>query len=164
MTNSVLDRIKQNNFEDLAGASLSFKVPLTRAFLNWNVQRSLPDKIESIKIRSIQGRIIVLNIETMIPLLPVFDITVELYEILPIPQLELKMKIVDGLGWLARNVADKLLPDGMDIDGKTLIIDLHQILFKNTKYKTLVDKITYARFTGAKDKLLLEFELHHNPL
>lgn len=159
MAHSLLERIRQGDFKDLAGTVLYFNIPLTRSFLNWNIQQSLPDKIESIKIKSIQGSIIALNVETTIPLLPDFDITLELYEILSLPRLELKMKIIDGLGWLARSVVNKLLPDGMDIDGKILTVDLYHFMFENTKYRTLVDKIAFARWVAAKDKLLLEFEL-----
>ncbi len=159
MTTALLDRIRQNNFKALAGTSLHFKIPLTRAFINWNAKQALPDKIESIKIQSIQGRIIMVNIETTIPLLPVFDITLELYEKVRLPQLAVSMKIVDGLGWLARSVVDKFLPAGIDLHDKVLTIDLRHFLSGNKKYGTLLDKITFAQWAGATDKLLLELEL-----
>lgn len=159
MTNQVLERIQQGNFKDLAGTNLYVKVPLTRAFINWNAQQFLPDKIESIKVTSIQDRIIILKVETTIPLVPVFDITLELYENLPPPQLELKLRIIDGLGWIARSVVDTLLPDGMDIDGKVLTINLAHFLFKNKKYQPIAHKITSARCIGGKDRLFLEFQL-----
>ncbi len=159
MTNSVLDRIQQGDFKDLAGSSLYFKVPLTRAFINWNVQKLLPNRIESINVKAMQGRTMDLSIETTIPLLPVFDITVELYDSLSPPQLVLKMRIVDGLGWLARKALDGFLPEGMDIDGKILTIDLYHFFFEKSKYKSLVNKITYIRLGGTKDKLIVEFEL-----
>ncbi|MCY7328078.1 MAG: hypothetical protein LH618_05995 [Saprospiraceae bacterium] len=159
MTNQVLERLQQGNFKDLAGTNLHVKVPLTRAFINWNAQQSLPDKIESVKVKSIQGRIIVLQVETTIPLVPVFDITLELYENLSLPQLKLKLKIIAGLGWIARSVVDTLLPDGMDIEGKVLTINLFHFIFKNKKYRTIAHKITSARWIGGQDKLILEFEL-----
>ncbi len=159
MTNPVLDRIEQGNFKDLAGSSLYSKIPLTRAFINWNLKQLLPDKIKSIHVKAMHGRTMDLNIETTIPLVPVFDITVELYESLVPPQLELKIRIVDGLGWLARKAVDGFLPEGMDIDGKILTVDLYHFFFKNSKYKSLANKITYVRLGGSKDKLLVEFEL-----
>ena len=133
------------------------KIPLTREFLNSNLEQLSVSNIRYIKIDSIADRTARISIKTT--LLVSLHLTVEVQEELDGKRLGLRMKITDGLGRIGQSVVDSLLPDGMSIMDDVAYINLRHFLFKDAEYQPFLDKITRAAIAGGNDRLFLEVEL-----
>ncbi|MBV6441506.1 MAG: hypothetical protein DYG98_06195 [Haliscomenobacteraceae bacterium CHB4] len=157
MANVLLEKIRSGDFSDFSGASLSMKIPLTREFLNRNLEKLTISNVKQIKIDSITGSTVLIQIKTA--LLVSLSITVEVQEELEKGTFGLRMKITDGLGRIGRSVIDSLLPYGMRITDDVVYINLRHFLLKGLENQALIDKITRAVLTGGDDRLYLELDL-----
>lgn len=157
MANLIIEKIRSGDFSDFKGASLSMKIPLTREFLNRNLEQLTVSNIKNIKIDAITNKTVLIRIKTA--LLVSLSITVEVQEEMEKETLGLSMKITDGLGRIGRSVIDSLLPYGMRITNDIVYINLRHFLFKNLENQALLDKITRAILTGGDDRLYLELDL-----
>ncbi len=158
MENLLLYKLQNGDFSDIEGTSISVKLPLTREFLNWNLEQLSINNIKSIKIDYIkENRMSAIAIKTK--LLVRLNIFLEILEDMEGSDLRLRMRITDGLGRIGRSIVNNLLPHGMSITNGIININLQYFLFDNFEYKHLLDKITYAKFTGGEDKIFLELQL-----
>lgn len=153
MENTLLHRLEQRRFEDLRGARLHLELPVSRTLLNWYVRQLESATIDDVEIVAIRGAEVEVAVRTDIPFFKNRTLIARFHE--QIPDLVLRVEITDGLNFLERSLLRPFLPDGLDLDGRELVIDLKYFLGRNPRLAFWADKVKNARVVGSRGQRLV---------
>lgn len=152
-----LHHLEATGFRDLAGARVSAAVPISERLVNELVAASLPPNlpVRDVSIRPEANNQISLRITPRTGLLPPMTITLEIEQQPDLPGspvLALRMKTMGGLFGLASAVLPiaNMLPPGVRLDGKRILVDLHAIAAQRGVDHLLkhLTRLTVASETG----------------
>jgi hypothetical protein len=158
MLNSLLESLRNTDYQAFRGARLEFVLPMTKGFLNVNLDKFEVGAIKRADIVFIDAVNVSLNVQTSIPFFKNRTIEGIIFEKLEPPRFILRIEIEDGLNALERGVLGRLLPDGIDLDGRMLQVDLRHFLQRRPNLLPLLDRIHDVRLVGERDRFMLKFK------
>lgn len=160
MENPILKKIEHGDFSDFNGGKLFVKIPLTLELINIVLAQLPIPSILDVKIESIQHRVgeIKIKVGGGKPLTITKRIKIEIEKTIKCPELELRLKIIQGFGRVAleaiRIINRVLKNNTIDITENIISLKVRKI----ADY-SILGKITGAQITGGVNKLFLELTI-----
>jgi hypothetical protein len=152
MPSPLLQRLEKRRFDDLRGTQLHLELPVARTLLNWYIHQLESQAIRHVEVISIRGTEMAVNVQTNIPFFKDRTVTARFNE--RIDRLVLRVELTDGINFVERSLLRPFLPDGLDLDGRELTVDLGYFLQRNPRLAFWTDKIHNTRVAGGRERLL----------